>query len=105
MKYVMEWCVTLHNMMIEYLIGNEETADASIYLEARVGNGVPHMWTYAVEREQTTPLLGSIGAICTVEKFMKTEGEFFKTREFVMNHLWERCGQEWLSHHASERGS
>ena len=94
MKYVMECCVILHNMMIEHRIENEETVDASVYLEARVGDGVLKTWTSAVEGGQTTPPPGSIGAICAVARFMRNEGEFFKTRELVMNHLWERRGHE-----------
>ena len=94
MKYGMECCVILHNVMIEYRIENEETVDASVYLEARVGGGVPQMWTSAVEGGQKTPPPGSIGAICAVARFMRNEGEFFKTCELVMNQLWERRGHE-----------
>ena len=95
MKDIMKCCVILHNMMVEYR-DEEDAGDESdnVAEEAVVGEGATELWALHMAREQEVPPPGSIAAVCGVERLMRNRIEYFKTRELIMEHLWQRLGGE-----------
>ena len=94
MKYVMRCCVILHNMMVEYRMEHEAQKDSGEYFTGSVGQDNNPMWSLSVGREDAIPPPGSIGAMCALSRFNADEGEYHKTRQLVMDHLWSRKGSE-----------
>lgn len=82
-----------HNMMVEYRLEHEHAGGFDDYLDVR--NFVHDedeknpMWAVNIDLSSIIPPPVSIGEVGAVARFMRNDDELFKTKELVMNHLWE----------------
>lgn len=98
MADVMRCVIILHNMCVE----ERETFGLNIdeddeMDEVIVGGGVPPMWGGLVRSHgsaEVSASSGSVGALCEARAFMEDGAEHVKMKTLLMDHLWERHGEE-----------
>ena len=65
--------------------------------EVVVAGGVPVMWCGLVRLHGSTSVpasRGSVASLCEARAFMENKWEHVMTRKLLMDHLWERHGEE-----------
>ena len=87
-------CIILHNMYME----DREEANGTPLREQPMsdavirGNAAP-LWTApGSSLESHTALVGSLPALCATSEKMRDLQEYAKTRNLIMDHLWQRQG-------------
>lgn len=89
MKYIMEFWIIMHNMVLECGYKNNQDEDSVLYQDVVSGETVYSMRECNIANSSTLPPSGSIAAVCSVARFMRNEVEYFKMRELLMNNFWD----------------
>ena len=98
MEVIMRCAIILQNMCVEeresfgtdYGIAANEQAN-----EVIVGGAVWPMWCGLVRLHGASvivPGASSLAALCEARAFMENEAERMRTKKFLMQHMWEKCG-------------
>ena len=98
MEDVMRCVIILDNMCVEEreVFGME--MDEEEPRDVVVGGGVPAMWCGLARvnnARNVEAVAGSVAALCQARELMADEAEHARTKKLLMDHLWEKQGEEY----------
>lgn len=99
MNDIVKCCVVLHNMMVEDRCIDED-ANLEYFHNGLDTENAVSMWgenVYQLGNDEAEGIaFGSVARLCAFEDFKRNRVEYHKTRELVVNNLWDMFGNNSL---------